>query len=304
MIFILIQNYFMLYFANVQFAIRTDRRVDTHCFHEHLTEVTMKKFKQLFSLLLCCLLALSMGMTALAKQKDEDEEEDYSVSDVAFDVSDDRILVIWSVGDSKCSYSVQLYSSKDFKAKNKVGNTETVGYNAEQADVTEKILKKGSGTYYVVVTCKKRARGQDYASMWAKETIYSEDLSLIREKRKSEDFKNSRESEKSSASQQTGSSSAGNNSPKGPGIPAGGWQQLSDGHWIYLNADGTRRTGWYELSGKWYCSDQEGIMLSSAWMKSESESGVWYYLGADGAMLVDATTPDGYSVDVTGKYKE
>lgn len=262
----------------------------------------MKNFKRLFSFLLCLVMLLSISIPAFAKST-KDEEEDYSVSDVYFDVADDRILVGWTVGDSKCSYTVQLYSSKDFKAKNKVGNASTVSYSAELCDVTEKILKKGSGTYYAVVTCKKKPRdSSSYASAWTKESISSDDLSTIRSKRKT--------TEATESSSTSGSGVHGVNG--GPGIStnssasnsASGWGALSDGKWAYIRADGTRATGWYETSGKWYYSDAEGVMSASAWIHSETEANVWYYVGEDGAMLTDSTTPDGYKVDSEGKYRD
>lgn len=263
----------------------------------------MKNFKRLFSFLLCLVMLLSISIPAFAKST-RDEEEDYSVSDVYFDVTDDRILVGWTVGDSKCSYTVQLYNSKDFKSKNKVGGAVTVSYNAENCDVTDKILKKGSGTYYAVVTCKKKPKGNSsYASAWTKESISSDDLSSIRAKRKTA------ETTESSASAASGSGVHGVDG--GPGISTtngsasnsvSGWSALPDGKWAYIRADGTRATGWYEAGGRWYYSDAEGIMSTSAWIHSETETNVWYYVGEDGAMLTDSTTPDGYRVNSEGKY--
>ena len=40
-------------------------------------------------------------------------------------------------------------------------------------------------------------------------------------------------------------------------------------------------------------------MLANTW---HWYAGAWYYQGADGAMLADTTTPDGYSVDATGAW--
>ena len=71
----------------------------------------MKQMKRFFALLLMAVQTLSLSMTAYAKKDDDDEEQDYSVSDVYFDVSDSMILVGWTVGDSECKYSVQLYDN-------------------------------------------------------------------------------------------------------------------------------------------------------------------------------------------------
>ena len=45
-------------------------------------------------------------------------------------------------------------------------------------------------------------------------------------------------------------------------------------------------------------------MLACSWIRSATEEKVWYYVGTDGAMLTNATTPDHYTVDAEGKYRE
>ena len=42
----------------------------------------------------------------------------------------------------------------------------------------------------------------------------------------------------------------------------------------------------------------EGIM-ALGWRKVE---GIWYYFSADGSMLTDSVTPDGYRVGANGAY--
>ena len=144
----------------------------------------MKYLKKLSAFFLCLALMTALGAGTAFAKTDEDESDDYSVSDVYFDVTDSAIYVGWSVGDGECKYSVQLYDSSSFKSKNKVGSASTVGYKAEILDVTQKILNEGSGTYYALVTCKKKPKGGSYASAYARETIYSDDLSTIRKNRK------------------------------------------------------------------------------------------------------------------------
>ena len=80
----------------------------------------MKRLKRAGALFLCVAMTLSQSVFAHAAIA-EDDPQDYSVSDVSFDVSNDLVYVNWSVGDSRTSYSVQLYSSSDLKPKHKLG---------------------------------------------------------------------------------------------------------------------------------------------------------------------------------------
>lgn len=261
----------------------------------------MKHFKRIFSCLLCLMLILSMGFTAFAKRDADDDEEDYSVSDVYFDITDKQIFVGWTGGESKTAYTVQLYKSRDFTTKNKVGKPATVSHGAEILDVTEKILQRGSGTYYAVVTAKKKPKGGKAPSAYGSESILSEDISVIRKNRPAAE--RSPETLPSSNGAERGPNG-------GPGTAdafkkgSEKWVSLPDGKWLYMKADGTPMTGWYTVSGKWYFSGEDGVMLASAWIKSLTEEKVWYYVGTDGAMLTDSVTPDNYRVDSEGKYKE
>ena len=75
-----------------------------------------------------------------------------------------------------------------------------------------------------------------------------------------------------------------------------GWQQDATGWW-WRNADGSYPTSqWKEVNGKWYYFEGSGYMAANKWI-----DGI-YYVGADGAMYVNTTTPDGYQVDVNGAW--
>lgn len=54
---------------------------------------------------------------------------------------------------------------------------------------------------------------------------------------------------------------------------------------------------WQETDGRWYYYDHLGYIVKNSWIDN-------YYVGADGAMLVDTMTPDGYYVDKDGLWVE
>lgn len=79
--------------------------------------------------------------------------------------------------------------------------------------------------------------------------------------------------------------------------PGAEWKKNDKGWW-YEEADGSYPTNaWKLIKDKWYYFDNVGYMVENRWVGN-------YYLGADGAMLVSTSTPDGYYVDATGKWIE
>ena len=266
----------------------------------------MKKARKFFALFLCLVRFCSaFGLTSYSAK---DDGEDYGVFDVGFDISNDRILIYWETGDSKCSYKVELFKSSNMITKNRVGDVMTASYSAAKVDVTQRIINKGSGTYYARVTCKKKAKGEeDYEYAIGSETISSEELS---------DLKKNFNAEKKAAAEQakenptsggpTGTAGGPGTSANSSANPSGGtqWQNLGGGSWAAVSADGTRLTGWYEMDGKWYFSGEDGVMWANRWIHSATEQGVWFYVGSDGAMVVSNVTPDGYQVDAEGKWRE
>lgn len=73
-----------------------------------------------------------------------------------------------------------------------------------------------------------------------------------------------------------------------------GWY-YEDGIWYLLDSDGDERTGWQQVNGTWYYLSESGAMARNQWVGN-------YYLGADGAMLTNTTTPDGYQVGADGAW--
>ena len=95
-----------------------------------------------------------------------------------------------------------------------------------------------------------------------------------------------------------------------------GWLNL-DGTWYYLNDDGSMAKdtwigtyyvdgsgawvveGWQENSYGWWYQRANGTYPNSEW---EIINGIWYYFDANGYMLKDEATPDGYYVDINGAW--
>lgn len=78
---------------------------------------------------------------------------------------------------------------------------------------------------------------------------------------------------------------------------AGEWKTDANGWW-YAKDDGSYiASDWLNDNGKFYYFNAEGYMLSDVWVGN-------YYVGADGAMLTNATTPDGYYVGADGMWVE
>ena len=56
---------------------------------------------------------------------------------------------------------------------------------------------------------------------------------------------------------------------------------------------------WKSNSKGWWVDKKSGGYLTNAWFQSPV-SGLWYYMGSDGYMLTNTTTPDGYKVNASG----
>ena len=192
----------------------------------------MKKARKFFALFLCLTLFCSaFGMTSYAAK--DDDEEDYYVSDVGFDVSDDRIYIYWETGESKCSYKVELYKSSNMINKNRVGEVMTASYSAAKVDVTQRIINKGSGTYYARVTCKKKAKGEtEYEYAIGSESISSDELSVIKKNFNAEKKAAEEQAKQNPSGSPTGIAGGPGASAGGSANPTAGGAQWQD-HYIH-----------------------------------------------------------------------
>ena len=61
----------------------------------------------------------------------------------------------------------------------------------------------------------------------------------------------------------------------------------------------TSTPSWKQDTKGWWVERSDGSYLVNEWYQSP-DSGLWYYMGADGYMLTNTTTPDGYTVNADG----
>ncbi|MDB2157311.1 stalk domain-containing protein [Clostridium butyricum] len=75
------------------------------------------------------------------------------------------------------------------------------------------------------------------------------------------------------------------------------WARTNDGQWVYVDK-GELAIGLKLIRNKWYFMNNSGIM-ENGWIQT---NGNWYYLYDNGEMAIDTITPDGYKVDLNGKW--
>lgn len=62
-----------------------------------------------------------------------------------------------------------------------------------------------------------------------------------------------------------------------------------------------KTASWASNDKGWWIQNSDGTYLTNAWYQSP-DSGLWYYMGADGYMLTNTTTPDGHYVNADGAW--
>ena len=74
-----------------------------------------------------------------------------------------------------------------------------------------------------------------------------------------------------------------------------GWIRSEDfGRWYYI-VDGQMQTGWASWKGKWYFLHADGAMAEKQWVGN-------FYIGEDGAALMNTEAPDGWRLSENGSY--
>ncbi|MGI5946097.1 MAG: serine hydrolase [Lachnospiraceae bacterium] len=124
----------------------------------------------------------------------------------------------------------------------------------------------------------------------------------------------------SSGSTTPGGSQSGSGS--GNGIQSG-WQKDGNG-WRYVKQNGTNAanewltidgkeywfdsnqymaTGWRQfVGGIWYYFENDGSLAKNKWVQNSQKQ--WFYVGSNGEMLKNTTTPDGFYVNASGVWAQ
>ena len=75
----------------------------------------------------------------------------------------------------------------------------------------------------------------------------------------------------------------------------GQWHSDSAGTWYQYTTGEIPTNDWREIEDNWYYFDGSGYMVKNQWVDR-------YYVGNDGKMLKETTTPDGHYVDENGAW--
>ena len=87
---------------------------------------------------------------------------------------------------------------------------------------------------------------------------------------------------------------------KNNGVKASKEWITDKGETYWIEGDHYMAKGWKQIDGKWYYLCSTGSLAKNVW--KTGANGTWYYLGQDGVMLTNATTPDGYKVGADGAW--
>ena len=252
-----------------------------HCYQACLGTVTYTIHKRLITFLFSVLFIL-----VAACQVSAAENNVYEI-DTAWweETSSGMIMARWDKPEKATKYKVHLYKGDSMISVGAWHSCVANGYN-----FTKDIVSKGTGTYYFKVYPEKTGEA---------DTVLSEEIEVDRDMLK-------KAKSKVTSSSQTGKTSSVDSAISflGPGSAINNtgsdrWIQTPDNEWVRQKVDGSLyKNQWLDVDGKRYLFDSKGYMQKNGWRSIGSN---WYYLGADGAVLINTTTPDGYAVDEQGR---
>lgn len=78
-------------------------------------------------------------------------------------------------------------------------------------------------------------------------------------------------------------------------VHAGAWIGCGESYRYWDDNGELVRSQWKQIEGKWYFFGSNGYVEENTWIGN-------YYVGSDGAMLVNTVTPDGYKVGADGAW--
>ncbi|MDO4295193.1 MAG: serine hydrolase [bacterium] len=79
------------------------------------------------------------------------------------------------------------------------------------------------------------------------------------------------------------------------------WMEI-DGQVYLFDADGYMVKGWRRVNNSnWYYFGGSGAMKKACWVQTNND---WYYVQEDGSLLTNGVTPDGYTVDEFGIWRQ
>ena len=246
------------------------------------------KLKKLLALCLsmALLFTAAMPMTAFA---DDDDDKDYTISDLYWDLDEDRAMARWEKAESKTGYKVQLYkvTSSSYKKISSLKST-----SSDHFDFTSIIINEGSGTYYFIVYPAKG--GTDMAQVSDSLKVGSGDsydISLST-------LKNSTAPDTSSSSSSSGG--PGVNTPSKSQTSVG-WHRAADGirWWYQENESSYAANKWLYINNQWYHFDAAGYM-QTGWFQNTATDNQWYYLDPINGNMLTNTVIDGHVIDGNG----
>lgn len=227
-------------------------------------------------------LTVKYTMAPLDSSEDDEEYELYSYN-TQWDKQSGTAY--WEGGDDAKYFKLILYRGSETAATVTTSNTSSF--------CLAKYFTKGGNYKFTVQAFASSSKKGNVASS-STISVTQAEAKDIYDNYKDETDKNTNVKDLTTSSQAAVTSSAAG----GSNNAAGSWVIDNNGWW-YRYSDGSYPISkWEYINGKWYYFNQDGYMLKG-WQQI---GGSWYYLDpTNGDMWVSRSTPDGYTLDVSGK---